>query len=498
MLSVFRYYQSWFPKLSWIIPFSIAAIFAACILHVEVVANIKSRDEIMSLFFLLLSFLTWHTYINNKNFWWLLSTIVSYFFALMSKETGVTMFPIFGMVAYWVYQLEWKEAVKQGIFLTIPVILLFIIRFAMFGSQPTPEISIMDNPIVASENLGQHFATSLIILLKYLKLLFFPVPLSSDYSYTVIPLARFSDVLVWVSLIVHMLLIGYAIIKSRSRDFIALFIWGYLFSLTIFSQIPLTIGTMFGERLAFLASFWWSAALTYSFYRNILKSQPVLKNRHILILTSILCIGFATKTYLRNKAWKDNLTLFTTDVTTYPKSVRLNNGAAETVLQSADLPENASHKDHLMDEAEAYCNQILSIKPVPTAYLTLGNIRLRQNRFEEAIQYYDQVNDLKSMVDVNKAIALREMGRNAGQKENNIAKSQNLLQQSIQLNEKDAETWFLLGVSHGLSGNHAIAADHFSKAYNLNPLPAYAQNASTAYQNAGNQLKATEFQSLAK
>ncbi|MBK8828578.1 MAG: hypothetical protein IPO26_18335 [Saprospiraceae bacterium] len=53
---------------------------------------------------------------------------------------------------------------------------------------------------------------------------------------------------------------------------------------------------------------------------------------------------FAILTFVRNEAWSDNLTLFTTDAATYPTSVRLNNGAVETMLKMAVLPENEKVK----------------------------------------------------------------------------------------------------------------------------------------------------------
>ncbi|MBK8828577.1 MAG: hypothetical protein IPO26_18330 [Saprospiraceae bacterium] len=68
-------------------------------------------------------------------------------------------------------------------------------------------------------------------------------------------------------------------------------------------------------------------------------------------------------------------------------------------------------------KSEAYCQQIMKVKPVPTAFLTGGNIRLHQKKSEEAIKYYDQVKDLQSIVDANKALAYREMGRKAGRKQ---------------------------------------------------------------------------------
>lgn len=494
---VFKVFKNWLPDSGLLIPIVIAVIFAVHPIHTEVVANIKSRDEIMSLFFVLLALNTWHQFMKDNQFKWLVYSILSYLLALLSKETAITMFPIFGMLAYWVYNNNVQASVKKGLGFVIPVIILFMIRMALFQGQDAPEISVMDNPIVAADGFGQRLATSLVILWRYFSLLFFPYPLSSDYSYTVIPLASFSDLEVILSLVIHGLLLAYAVYMTKRRSFLSLCIWAYFMAISLFSQIPVVIGTMFGERLVYLASFWWTGGLVVALAKEFNNSPRIGQSKSTIAFGVVVGSIFAIMTFLRNGAWSDNLTLFTTDVITYPNSVRLNNGAAETTLATADLPENASKKSEIYAKSEAYCQQILKVKPVPTAYLTLGNIRLKQGKYEEAIQYYDQVNDLQNMVNANKALTYREWGRETGEKEQNIEKSQKLLQQSLQLNDKDAQTWFLMGVSYGIIGQHPVAAEKFAKAYTIQPSPEYAKNAAMAYQNAGNAVKAAEFQKLA-
>ncbi len=490
---VYESFKNWLTDTSFIIPLFIALLFAVHPIHTEVVANIKSRDEIMTLFFLLTSFITWHRYMMGGKNKWLIYSIVLYLFTLLSKESGITMFPVFGMLSYWVYKQSFKKALQQGIWFVVPVLIIFGIRWMLFSGQAPPAISIMDNPIVGAEGILQKLATSFVILGKYAYLLFIPHPLSSDYSYSVIPMGNFTDVKVIMSIIVHISLMVYAIMMTNSRDFIALCIWSYFLAIALFSQIPMTIGTMFGERLVYLASLWWVGGLVVA-----VGGSRIRQHSKILSAFGILiAIIFSVLTFERNKVWKDNLTLFTTDAATYPNSVRLNNGAAESTVQFADLPENEGRKFVLYDKAEAYCNQILQIKPVPTAYLTLGNIRLKQGRYEEAIKFYDQVNDLNNIVDTNKALTFREWGRYAGEKEQNLEKSMQLLNQSLALNSDDAETWFVLGVCYGVLGDHGTAAQKFEKAYTLNPIPEYAKNAYQAYQRAGNEVQANKFQQLA-
>ena len=54
-----------------LIPFIAALLFAAHPLHTEVVANIKSRDEILSLLFVLLTAICVYKYVRNNSTWYL-------------------------------------------------------------------------------------------------------------------------------------------------------------------------------------------------------------------------------------------------------------------------------------------------------------------------------------------------------------------------------------------------------------------------------------------
>lgn len=494
---IFLVVTNWFPNKSILISIFTALLFAAHPIHTEVIANIKSRDEIMSLFFILVALLSWHQFIKNGKLMWQVIAVSLYFLALLSKESAITMFPIFGLLAWYIYAKDVKFSFAKGVIFLIPVIVLLIIRQSLFGDMEVPKVDMMDNPIVLADGFAQRLSTSMVILLKYFKLLVYPNPLSSDYSYRVIPMADFGNIAVWISLLIHLGAVVFAVLNIKKRNFLSLSILGYLMAISLFSQIPIVIGTMFGERLVYLASFWSIVGFIFLLSQYFKDGENIWKANKVLIAAmTVILFLFSVLTFNRSAAWVNNLTLFTTDAATYPQSVRLNNGAAEEVLKTVDLILDETERNQIFAQAEAFCHQIMKVKPVPTAFLTLGNIRLKQKRYDEAIQYYDQVNDLQSIVSANKALAFRELGRNAGEKEQNIEKSQELLKKSLGLNDKDAETWFLIGVSHGISGNHLLAAEHFENAYKLNPTPDYAKNVIMAYQNLGNQNKVEQYQLL--
>lgn len=479
-----------------LIVFSLVAalIFAVHPIHTEVVANIKSRDEIMSLFFLLVSWISWDNYHQLKKQFWLFATVVLYLLALLSKETAITMFPVFGWVSWAIYKESPFRALKNGAYFMVPVGVLLLIRQVLFGDLPPIQTHIMDNPILGASGLMESGATSMLILWQYIQLLMAPYPLSSDYSYAVLPLAKWTDVKVIMGLIVHLGFLGYLIKNFKQRSFLSLSIVSYLMALSLFSQIFITIGTMFGERLVYLGSFWFIVGLVFLLTQSTQNITDFMRSKPIYTVFFTVIMGlFIVLTLQRNVAWKDNYTLFTTDVKNYPRSVRLNNGCAEELIKMANRSQDVAKVNAWLNEAEGYIIQSMEVKPVPTAYLALGNIRLKQAQYEEAIQYYNQVNDLKDIVNTNKALAYRELGRIAGEKEGDISKSQAFLKNALNLNDKDPETWFLMGVSYGVGGQHLEAAQNFEKAFQLKPEKGYAQNIIRAYQNVGNTAKVQEY-----
>ena len=67
-----------------VIPLAITLLFAAHPIHTEVVANIKSRDEIMSFFFLMLTLLSLHHWFTKRKWWSLLLSLLLYFLAFLA------------------------------------------------------------------------------------------------------------------------------------------------------------------------------------------------------------------------------------------------------------------------------------------------------------------------------------------------------------------------------------------------------------------------------
>jgi len=87
----------------WLLAAGAALLFAAHPLHTEVVANIKSRDEILNLFFGTLALYAWARWLERPAFRWLAAALGSYFLALLSKESAVVLLPVFPLAGWFFF-----------------------------------------------------------------------------------------------------------------------------------------------------------------------------------------------------------------------------------------------------------------------------------------------------------------------------------------------------------------------------------------------------------
>jgi hypothetical protein len=79
-----------FNKLNLLFPFICTLLFAAHPIHTEVVNNIKSRDEILCFLFGILSIFYFIKSISKQSILYIILGSISFFLAMLSKETGVT------------------------------------------------------------------------------------------------------------------------------------------------------------------------------------------------------------------------------------------------------------------------------------------------------------------------------------------------------------------------------------------------------------------------
>lgn len=468
--------------------FVATALFAIHPIHTEVVANIKSLDEILSLFFILTTMIFGLKYIEEKQRKFLIISMVSYLFALLSKEYGVTMMILLPMFFYLYPGI--KKGKELGYMLPyVAVMLVYIImRFSAVGAPHGNEgVKLLNNQLRVDPYYfatpAQKIATEWLSLGKYVALLFFPYPLSSDYSYAQIPYHSMANAGVLLSLLVYMALTGWGIQLFRKKNIMAFAVFFYLLMLLPVSNFFINVGAMLGERFAYHASLGFVILVTYGLFYAIQKFPLQVKKSALTGLLSVLIIACGAEVINRNADWKNNTTLFTKDVNTVPNSAFMNCDAASCFINLAIQPQNEKRKEGLLDTAvTCLYKAIRTDRTFPDPYINLGLAYYFKSQLDSAKHYWDMVQaglypnhpDLKRFMPML-AKSYLAMGLDVGkQGQTNLAISS--LKKGISEDSTNAEIWYNLGGAYFTKQRYDSAKYAWIMAVRLKPDYTEAKN----------------------
>lgn len=352
----------------------ISLLFLAHPIHTEVVANVKSRDEIFSFFFMILTLWLGHKFMLQKSKKYLLFIGISFLAAILSKEYGATLLILLPLSMYLFGGKNFQ--VGNTITATLPMIgsFLFYILIRLKnellgGSSSVQDSELLNNPFLLASD-SEAYATKLYIFLKYFITLIIPHPLSSDYSYNSIPYRSFSSPEVWLSIFTLIGLIVAAFITLRKRHWLAFAIAFYLGTILLVTNLIFNVGATMGERLAFHASLGFCMVLGYLlFFISNKINKPILT----LILALPIIFIYSLKTIARNNAWKNDISLALTDVKTNPESVSLNGNAGGRNLDLSEQPINKGKDTMYIIESIKYSDKAVKLHPkFVNGYLNLG------------------------------------------------------------------------------------------------------------------------------
>ncbi len=508
--------RKYLNKVHILIPLVITLLYAAHPIHTEVVANIKSRDEIMSFFFLLLTLSFLHTWFVKNKWWSLLLSIFMYFLSFLSKEGVITMIAMFPIFGWFFTEAKPKTILISSLLLIVPAIAYLTIRYQIISNHNMPYVTpIIDNFLIGATDSASHFATAIMLLGKYLMLLLIPYQLVCDYSFNQIPIIGLSDPKFIISILIYLALVIYIILNLKKRKPFTFGLIFFLITISMYSNILFQISTSFGERLTFLPSLGICIALVFLIAQllkvdihnsmqplvNILKSKPIFTSIFIVIL-----IAFGIKTVVRAADWKDRNTLFSNDIIHSPNSANLCIWLGNTIFEKAEKETDKTKKDATLHQALSLFEKALSIYPKyfncygqmsliylelgdkqkamsfadnafkldPTNVINLYNIGLfyyKSGNFKTAINYFDK------LIDINPnhyaAHNYRGFSKYNLNDFNGAVDDYNI---AIKLNPDYAEAYNNRGLAKNKLGDNEGASNDFNKAIKLGKENAEAYN----------------------
>jgi tetratricopeptide (TPR) repeat protein len=394
VILLFLFLDKLFEGSKTVVAFISALLFAVHPIHTEVVANIKSLDEIFCFLFAFLAMNLFADYMKSSKAWQLAAGLVALFLSYLSKETVVTFLGIIPLVFF----LYLNDDRKKAIFMTAGSVVVtgiyLLIRHKILSDYgaSTTAVEFIDNALVGAPDMASRIATALYTMGMYVKLLIIPHPLIDDYGFRSIPYKSFADIWVLLTILIYVAagVVGLLRLVRNRKDPWAFGILFYLATIALFSNIFFLMGSAMGERFLFFASAGFCLLAALAIEKWLLKGSVdmagFLKNKVAVGALTVVCVLFSYLTFARNAEWIDNSTLFTKDLEKSPDNGRLNyyvgNELVENVLP---LEKDTLKRKEILQASVAHLRKAIEIFPKYTdAYTELGTAYLNMLRYDSA------------------------------------------------------------------------------------------------------------------
>ncbi len=387
-----------------------AALFTALVfglhpMHVESVAWVSERKDVLYTFFFLLSLLSYLKYTRGGSKLQLGLALVWFLLSCLSKAMAVSLVPVLILVDYWEKRnlFSVSTIVEKIPFVLIGFFFGYIALVIQGGDDLGGMLTLTErNDAIAAADIftpWQRLQFASYGYMMYIVKFFFPFGLSNFYPYPSVPEASH-----WLYVIAPFVFIG-SLIKA-----VALFRWMraatfgigfYFFTVLLVLQFISVGAVIMADRYTYLPyiglAFFWGMALEYLIER---KQQYVAYS-----IVGIFSLYMMVLTMQRIPVWKDHITLFSNALETYP-----NCGDALRI--------RGHHygKTGRIDEAMKDFEKALSInyqhmsvyEGLGNAYGSKGNTQKAYEMFNKAIEMAPE----NGSVHFNRGIALLNMGKN--------------------------------------------------------------------------------------
>jgi Flp pilus assembly protein TadD len=438
----------------------VAAVFAVHPLHVESVAWISERKDVLSTLFVLLTILAWLQYVRTTRQRWHILSLCCFVLSLLSKQMYVTLPVLLLLLDYWplqrltlsksnredgdgvgvsVGQQCWRLATEKLFYLLIAVIFCVI---AFVGQQQGGAVGTFeDYPVV------QRCLNAVVTYVVYLWQTVWPANLAVFYTYT-----RHNQ---WVLAgMAGFILTGITAYAVSSRIRHPYLIVGWLwYVVTLAPVIGLVqIGRqrmadryMYFPMVGLLVGGTW--LLTAWASKNPLR-QKYLPRVALLFTFAIACAGSVQAT-----RWKDSVTLFTHAANVAESSLAF----TKLGYEQAQLGEFSA--------ATVLFHRALRLDPhYVAAHNSLGNTCLAQGDSEQAIRHFRKAIELDpGHAEAHYNLGIIFSGR--GQLAEGVAHYES----ALRIDPDNAQVHANLGIASLILKETSKAFEHLNRAIEIDP-----------------------------
>ena len=443
----------------------VAGLFALHPLHVESVAWVAERKDVLSTFFLFLTLLSYIWYVERPGFYRYLLVILCFVLGLMAKPMVVTLPFVLLLLDYWpLGRLPVGRLQGASLPATDPLVpsrnVVSHARSLLWEKIPFFTLAAVSSVItyVAQNShnavktlikfpLEYRLANGLVSYTNYLAKMVWPKDLAVFYPHPGQSLPIWQAVLAGLIL----LIISIAVIRlGRRYPYLPVgWLW-YVGTLVPVIGLVQVGAQAMADRYTYvplIGLFFMIAWGVADLLGSRRYGKPALAVTATLLLSALMVCTTMQVSY-----WKNSLTLFEHTLRATSHNSQIHNNLGNVLTQQGKLQEAISHYTKALEISPNYAE----------AQINLGVALTRQGRLKEAIKYYSAALQLKSNsaeLHNNLGVALFGLGDIPGAIKNYLA--------AVQLKPDYAEAHNNLGNALARLGKLVEAETHYSKALEI-------------------------------
>jgi tetratricopeptide (TPR) repeat protein len=453
----------------------VAVLFAVHPLHVEPVAWVADRKDLLSAFFWMLAMVAYVRYAERPGFTRYALVVTAFILGLMAKPMVVTLPFVLLLLDYWpLERFEFGESHKGGhrgngksleaTYQSAPALRLLWEKglfFFILGASAVVTVLVMRHESISALKLSTFWPTqrlvanALVNCITYIGKMLWPLELAVPYpDRLMVPLWQMGGA--------GLLLFGLSSLVFWQRRRYPYLLVGWLWYLVTLAPV---IGLVKGgphklaDRYTYIPLIGLYIMMAWG-VPDLLKGWR--HRRMALGLSSALVLsGLMIGAWMQVRHWKTSVALFehTVKVTPNNYEAQVNLGAA--LARQGRLNEGIEH-----------FSEAVKIQPdYPKAYYDLGLAMARQGRLKEAIRYYAvalQIRPDYPEAQNSLGVALSRQGR--------VEDAMVHFEAALKARPGHAKAHNNLGVELAKVGRLEEAIGHFSEAVRINPEYAEAHN----------------------
>lgn len=429
------------------IPIITTLLFLLHPIHLEVVANIKSRDTMLGhLNFAIAAWLLL-VHFDTRKLLPIALSMVFFAVGLLSKEEVLTTLALIPMMLWFFRPASFGRIFALFLpFFGVAIAYLIIRSNVLGGLNEGVTLTELDNSLLAAKTFGERSASNILVLGKYLLMTLFPNKLISDYSYSTLPIVGWGDWRVYLALLGNIGLLALLVDGFKKKTLYSYGAAHYFITVSMFTSLIVTNVSAYNDRFLFtpvlgicLIIAW---LLSLLFKKEEAYSQETasafFKNNFVPVaIVALLAALSIFKIQSHLPYWKDRFALFEHDAKLAPNNARMRKNHGGSLARLAveaqekdpnlareyatkaiaeldaglaiydNMPTGHIHKGNMYiilgenDKAEEALKYALQIeKGNYYAMTSLGNVFLRKSQYQECVEILEQIrNDYRRSSD---------------------------------------------------------------------------------------------------